>query len=352
MSDKMLASEVKAESFDKEIDIIKVDPDGLEFNHNILWYIVDWFAGPRLGKQIKDKSVKIIMSHATNDEISDFNNGVNGDKIFAKYRRNFGKNVLTELFEQETRFFNKGSKLMKHFCLRVANADALDDVYNVFGNFKWHDKIILPENGNPDFLSKLWTGYFSNGQSVRNRYRIVKKIYKDYGGGETISIACGSAQPLIHAIYDMKADGKSNHVKLLLTDAEDSALEYSRRRAIQADVLDMITFMKTPFLKLHEKLNDRRFDVVEACGILDYLPDYYAVELLQFAISSLSDRGIIIVSNMAETHAAELLRNLYNWEIVYRSPEYLGRLIKKAGGKDVKVFVEPWGIHPVATARR
>ena len=100
-------------------------------------------------------------------------------------------------------------------------------------------------------------------------------------------------------------------------------------------------------------MKDEKFDLVEACGILDYLDGRPLSFLLKFALGDiLKETGAIIVSNMAKTRAANLLRKMYNWEIVYREQDELGRLIEEAGGKNIKIFVEPWGIHPVATATK
>ena len=243
---------------------------------------------------------------------------------------------------------------MQHFCENVARPASLDDVYNAFGSFAFGAQRILPLGAKPDFFSDLYLGG-PNGQGVRNRYRVVywqiKKLLESADNGRILSIACGSAQPIIHAIYRLAQEGIK--IKAVLTDADETSLALARERARQAGVVDMISFRQIPFLKLPKIMKDEEFDIIEACGILDYLDDRLVSFLLKFALGDiLKETGAIIVSNMAKTRAANLLRKMYNWEIIYRKPEELGRLIEKAGGKNIKIFVEPWVIHPVATATK
>jgi 2-polyprenyl-3-methyl-5-hydroxy-6-metoxy-1,4-benzoquinol methylase len=151
-------------------------------------------------------------------------------------------------------------------------------------------------------------------------------------------------------LRNLKAKGCGQKVELILTDVRKESLALAAKRAEQAGVADQVSCERISFLKLADHFAEQSFDIVEACGILDYLPDDRAVALIQFALSALKDDGQIIISNMSRTRAANLLLKMYNWPIIYRTPEEFGRLIEKAGGRNIKVYVEPWGIHPVATA--
>ena len=74
------------------------------------------------------------------------------------------------------------------------------------------------------------------------------------------------------------------------------------------------------------------------------------IRLIKFALDSLEDGGSIIVSNMVKTRSSAMLSQMANWDIIYRTPEEFADLIIKAGGQNVKVHVEPWGIFTIATA--
>lgn len=335
---------------DEGIEVVRLARKGFEKDQSYFWFLFEWTLGWLLAKHIERKSRRIVLGRLS--QPGDFiqGNRDNGNHILDKAREGFGSKRMVELFRILTRGFNYSSPLMQHFCEHVARAEALDDVYNAVGSFAWNGQRIFPESAAPDRFSNFYLNC-PNAQAVRNRYRQVARLYKELGGGRTLSIACGSAQPLIHAIHALRKDGITKGVRLLLTDISEESLAIAERCAQQAGVEDVVKFEKMSFFKLPQRFDGEKFDIIEACGILDYLSDEYVIALLGFALNSLDTDGKIIVSNMSETRGANLLRRTYNWAIHYRSPQELGQLIKKAGGENIKVFVEPWGIHPVATAQ-
>lgn len=335
------------------VEVVMLGRDGFEKDQSSFWFVFEWTLGWLLARHIEQKSRAIVLGRLS--QPGDFvkrngnNGGIDRGQILTKARQDFGSKRIAELFEIRTRGFNNSSPLMQHFCRFVAQAEALDDVYNARGSFAWNGGRIFPESAEPDRYSNFYLNC-PNAQGVRNRYRQVARLYEQMGGGRTLSIACGSAQPLIHAINALRAGGRDQGVELLLIDISQESLDIARRRAEQAGVDDIVRCEKMSFFKLPQRFDGEKFDIIEACGILDYLSDEHVIAMLGFALNSLESGGKIIVSNMSETRGADILRRTYNWAIRYRSPRQLGQLVKKAGGKNIKVFVEPWGIHPVATA--
>lgn len=325
-------------------NVVLVEDKGLEHSGRLLWSIFDCIIGSHLGQHVERKTLQLIRGLV--EEQVDWSDQDAVGKILVRARRNFGKN-WPEVFQLKTTFFNRHSPLLQHFCCHVAHAEALDDVYNALGSFIIGGKRVWPESYSSDPWARFYLGC-PNGQAVRNRYRLVAKLFTEFGGGRTLSIACGSAQAIIQAAERMVEVGKE--VQLLLTDANQKALEVALRRAEMARVANRTKCLQVPFAGLSDVLNGGRFDTIEACGILDYLPDRTAGELLSLALSRLHRGGVLIVSNMAPTRGATLLTKMYNWDIIYRAPERLAQLISLAGGKNVTVYVEPWGIHPVAIA--
>jgi len=155
---------------------------------------------------------------------------------------------------------------------------------------------------------------------------------------------------LIHALRALKSSGRGEDSQLILTDVSKESLALAQERAEQAGVDDQVVCKRVSLRGLVKHFSNEKFNVVEACGIFDYLPDEQVIKLLQFAFNSLDSKGSIIVSNMNRTRGARLLLKMYNWPICYRTPLQFGQLISQAGGRNVKVYVEPWEIHPVATA--
>jgi len=341
----------KCEKKEKEMRAVKVlKPVGTEYCYVFFWWLFETFFGRILTNIIEEKTITLIINRGDKNDVEKLLDPKTKEKTLARFRRNFADCKLKEIFFMRTLFFSKGSELMKRFCENVANAPALDIVYNAFGHFKLSNKTVWPLLAKPDFLSNFHLAC-PNGQSVRNRYRMVKDLFKKTGGGKSLSIACGSAQPIIDAIHDLVKDGDTK-TTLTLYDAEQRSLNVAHGRACDAGIENRIERVQGDISELITKFDGRKFNVIEFCGILDYLPGKVAKKLISNALSLLEDGGTIIVSNMAETVSAEYLRKLYNWEIIYRTPKELGELVVSAGGKNVQVFNEPWGIHPVATATR
>ncbi|MFH1773298.1 MAG: methyltransferase domain-containing protein [Patescibacteria group bacterium] len=322
-----------------QVKIIQLDGPEFEMRHPIFWFLFDWTLGQLMARHVEKKTVALIKT------TGGFNGG-NPLKILSKYRRNFGDVKLKDIFQFKISFFNSHSPLMQHFCENVSTAHALDDVYNVNGDFNLNGHTIWPDAAYSDLYAKFWLNC-PNGQSVRNRCKMV--IDQLVEGGDILSIASGSAQALIIAAYQAKQQNKN--IKILLTDVSHDALNLSKEKIQAAEVaIEQFSFLKASFQKLPQLLNGKKFNIVEACGILDYLPDRIAIKLIKFALSVLKPGGKIIISNMVETRAANLLSKTYNWRVVYRHPKQFESLIKKGGGKNIKIYLEPWSIHSMATA--
>ncbi len=310
----------------------------LEYDNRFFWGFFDWTLAIVLAEYINLKSKKFVWN-----KLMEKNNGIKTNQNIAleKARMDLAKREFPGLFQIKTKMFNENSPLLQHFCANVANALSLDDVYNATGAFEINGQKLYPLKAQPDSWSNFYLSC-PNAQAVRNRYRMVKHLLFEIGGGEVLSIASGSAQPLIHALYEL-----NNNTQLNLTDISQDALDLAKARAEQFGV-ENISYHRMSLKKIFQSFSEKKFDVVEACGILDYFNDDEAVKILEFALSRTS--GSIIVSNMNKTRGGKLLLKTYNWPIIYRTPGEFKLLIQKAGGKNVKIYIEPWNIHVVATA--
>lgn len=338
--------EVEVREVRNEVEIIHLDRDGFEKTHSWFWFCFEWTLAQILAWWIQRKSIKLIKQNLNEQEKKSWETVEGRQQILAEFRRNFGKKRLAELFELRTRLFNWNSPILQHFCKNVANAPALDDVYNALGGFSFNGRTVWPESAKPDVFSRFYLSC-PNGQAVRNRYRIVTNLYKEISGGDTLSIATGSAQPLIHANHELQKEGRGRNAELLLTDIDDAPLALAKKKAAQAGISEKVSFLQAPFKCLSKKLAGKKYDVVEGCGIFEYLSDKQSLFLLGLMLNFLRPGGKIIVSGMTETRGANLLRKIYNWEIIYRSPEELTELVGRAGGRNVKIYIEPWRVQYV-----
>lgn len=349
------------------VEIVYLERDGFEVTRPSFWLLWDCTFGALLSKWVLFKSIRLIrrvlrerIAKAEGEverkklerRLQDLSSAKTRQPVLDWARRNFGPNVMMELFQMRTTGLNAQSKLMQHFCQNVACSQALDDVYNALGSFSCGQGLaFIPMAAPADDV-----GYFHNscpsGQAIRNRYRIVARLHEQLMRGEVLSVACGSAQPLIHALSERKRQGTTTGVSVLLADVDKIAIDLAFHRADQAGVRSSLIPLLTQFAVLPKALEGTSFDHVEACGIMDYLTDDRVVDLAQMLRSKLKRGGTMLISQMSRTRAANVLSDTYNWWIIYRTPEQFGELLRQAGFKNVTIYVEPWRVHMVALVRK
>lgn len=349
------------------VEVVYLNREGFEVTKPLFWFVWDYTFGALLSAWVQFKSIRLIR-RVLRERIANAEGEVERTKLQHRLaalrfpwarqpvldwaRRNFGPNVMDELFRMRTRGLNAGSTLMQHFCEHVACSQALDNVYNALGSFSCGPGLaFIPMVAPADEV-----GYFHNscpsGQAIRNRYRIVARLHEQLVRGEVLSVACGSAQPLVHALGERKRQGTTAGVSVLLADVDKSAIDLALHRADQAGIRNVLVPLLTQFAVLPKALEGTSFDHIEACGIIDYLSDDRVVDLGQMLRSKLKRGGTLLISQMSMTRAERVLSNTYNWWIVYRSPERFAELLRKAGFKDITIYIEPWRVHMVALVRK
>ena len=314
----------------------------------LFWILWEFTIGWVLYFLVARKTVKIIKRGLSDEEKGRWRADKQfRERILRQARKNFGAQGKNEVFNMEIPLLTEDSPLMRHFLRHVENAQALDAAYNVNGDFVWRRECAGTAYP-PDWRARFHLN-FPPAQAVRNRYRVVAEEYCRVGGN-ALSIACGSAQPLIHAFAVRRDVG----ARLVLTDASRDALDLALEKADWAGVRQIVETQEVVWTNVQEHLSGRRFDFVEACGIMDYLPTRIAKKLVQMMLAMTSERGRIIVSNVSRspTGSERLLRKLYNWDLVYRSPEELAGIVEDGGGRIERVVIEPWRMHAIITATR
>ena len=318
-----------------------------EKRHTIFWWVWDHTLGFLLGWFVRKRTERIIYGKLSKENRQKWKTVEGKRKILSGVRNFDDQGKFRDLFLMRTPFLTKGSAPMQYFLYNVNRGGALDVAYNVNGGFAFWQQPVMPRCG-VDFMTKFYLN-FPNAQAVRNRYRIVVQAYLERGGN-ALSIACGSAQPLIHA-FALKADSLAH---LMLTDASEEALALARETASWAKLPHhKVSTRKIQWNKLNSAFSsNRKFHFVEACGILDYLSPKISIALVKKMLEVTEEGGTIIVSNVVPTRHEKVLSKLFNWNMVYKKPEELKQIVEEAGGKNVQVQVEPWGIHAVVTATR
>lgn len=195
-----------------------------------------------------------------------------------------------------------------------------------------------------------------NCQAVRNRFRIDRQeigLIMDEmpKSAETeiriLSLACGTGQALIEAM----SERRDRRVKALFVDHDAVSLEIARNIARQHLLEDRIEFVDGNAFEVESLCQNFKPHIVEVVGLMEYLLDEEAIELVKRIRNVLVPRGFLITSNIRKNLETRFVTWVIDWPMVYREPIQLENVLYSGGFVDVSMNHEPLGIHALATAR-
>lgn len=204
----------------------------------------------------------------------------------------------------------------------------------------------------------------NNSKSIRNRLRLVThlldKEFKELKNNDklqinTLSIASGSARAVVEVISKSDFTGTVNSIFL---DKSKHALEYSKNLADQYNINNLhrinIDWVEDTASNFSEYLEDRKMNIVEIVGLLDYFDDEKVVKLFSMIYENLENSGVLLSSNISMNKEKRFVDNAIGWKMIYRDGQHFANLAIRAGFKseNVSVIYEPLKIHAVLIARK
>jgi len=209
------------------------------------------------------------------------------------------------------------------------------------------------------FFFNLWFTT-NNPKAVRNRLRLVtrelsaelRKRFSDGKSVKILSIASGSARAVVDSLKLTQQETLPCSVFFL--DKNPKALEYSKAFAKESALPSNYTFSWAEDTASNFPHHADAPDIVEMVGLLDYFSDEKVKELLALIREKLAPGGVLITANIRNNLERPFLTNFVGWRMVYREPEDFYELARAAGFRDddLRVMVEPMGIHFVLVARK
>lgn len=251
-----------------------------------------------------------------------------------------------------------GSWLFAHSSKRTSLARKYAKTYKALELIYDYNGLSLNDNGVLDgFFSYLWESNMLNAYAVRNRLKLVKKelkgIVQEKKGHHKVkilSLASGSARAVIEVIAELD----DRDVEVRLVDISRSALCYSKELARKYGVADKITWFRASARDVERFCNDWNPDIVEMVGLMDYLDSREAVEIITKIHKCLNRNGTLIISNVTNNPERRFVREIANWDMTYRDPHELCRLLAEGGFNNhhYRIVYEPTLIHAVAIASK
>ena len=271
----------------------------------------------------------------------------------------------------------------------IPTASALDLLYN--------PSIEQLANGKPvSPVVRDWACNILDAHGIRSRGEIVQDILTkqviDQGspsamGQQWVSLACGAAQPVCHALRHIKENGCATP-RVTLVDLDRSALSAAQTYAQEMEVrqftdvchmnilraqgvvlpaVDAQTNVAARALRRRAGLEGAAYDAVDAVGILEYVPEVLSDEsptalqvnaatFLANAAQLVKPGGLLLVGNMRDTHPQlGFTLNVVQWPYIQpRSIETMQRIAGAAGLGDwrVDVYCPDDGVYALYAMRR
>ncbi|WLD47041.1 hypothetical protein NLML1_0678 [Candidatus Nanosynbacter lyticus] len=252
-------------------------------------------------------------------------------------------------------------------------------------------------NGKPvSPVVRDWACNILDAHGIRSRGEIVQDILARHvidqvslGAAEQqwVSLACGAAQPVCHALRHIKESGNPTP-RVTLVDLDRSALKAAqtyaqtmevrqftnvrcmnilRPQGVVSPAVDAQTNVAARALRRRVGLESAAYDAVDAVGILEYVPEVISDEsptalqvnaatFLAHAAQLVKPGGLLLVGNMRDTHPQlGFTLNVVQWpHIQPRSIETMQRIAGAAGLGDwrVDVYCPDDGVYALYAMRR
>ncbi len=200
--------------------------------------------------------------------------------------------------------------------------------------------------------------HMRNAQAVRNRLIVVKrelakaigKVALRKNSDEPIkilSLAAGAAQGVIETVQEYISC--EYNIQVTLIDRDESALAHARALAKKHGIEKHVTTL-TGDVVFFERFLEKDFtpDIIEMCGLLDYLRSSLALKLIKKIYRFLPKNGLFLTCHAHTNAEAYFLKHVVNWDMLYRSVDEFADLLENSGFSHLKLYTEPHRIHTVA----
>lgn len=202
----------------------------------------------------------------------------------------------------------------------------------------------------------FWHHAISQPKALRNRLKIVEYFIKDAisrrikdgRNVEILNVAGGSSRAIIHVLTDYKQNKQNLLVKITSIDKDANAIELGKEISEEYGVGESFIWINGQIRDLSRYVYEKRFDVIEVVGLLDYLSDEKVERLLILLREHLRQDGELIVANIMPNNEAPFIARTGWPAMQYRTYSELAEIILRTGfNKPYDIIAEPLKIHAV-----
>lgn len=221
----------------------------------------------------------------------------------------------------------------------------------------WRSMHLSYENAAPvSTLDKLVLRFGIFPMGLRNRKRMMTRILKDLihdfsakGHVHIVGVGAGPGTNVIEAM----AKAERDNVTAYCLDLDDEAFPHGeilkKRHGLEAH---RVKYIKGNAVELekHVKVTPH---IIKLIGILEYLSDKEAADLLRFAHRALDTHGAVVTHSIYNRHGHErFMKHFLNLKLNYRSVSHVSGMLEAAGFSIVHEEMEPLGIYAAIVGRK
>ncbi len=211
------------------------------------------------------------------------------------------------------------------------------------------------------FFKSVWLST-NNSKAVRNRLKLVEREVKremrlllSLGKPiKIVSVASGSSRAITESI-DHVVLPPNPDLSVTFVDKNEEAIAYSKELASNHKFVANFNWVHdTAGNFFRTRPGDKKFNIVEMVGLMDYFDDQKAINIFSLIKSALDDDGILITANIDDNFERPFITKAVGWNMIYRSADDLAELLEKAGFsmEKMSIYYEPMKIHSVIVARK
>jgi ubiquinone/menaquinone biosynthesis C-methylase UbiE len=222
----------------------------------------------------------------------------------------------------------------------------------------WRSMNIVYQNSKPvDWMDRMAVRYNPISMATRNRRKLVTakltELLKSLQSEPQIQLVGIGAGPGLH-LQDavVRAAVPAKKVRISLIDLDSDAFEFGRQCAKERGLENSVEFVQGDAREIRRVLPDLSPHVVKIVGLLEYLTDEQALQLLSAMRDVILPSGRLLTHGLVDRYnSGPFLKRTFGLSHVQRTEDDVRSLLKSAGFETLSVHHTPMQIYPVLISR-
>jgi hypothetical protein len=223
----------------------------------------------------------------------------------------------------------------------------------------WQSMRIVYANEPPvDLFDRMAVRSNPISMASRNRRKLIvsklSEIVKSRAGESQLSIIGVGAGPGLHVQEAICQSGiEPARVKAYLIDRDSDAFEYGRQCARDRGIENCVSFVQGDAREIRRVLPHVEPQIVKVVGLLEYLTDDQALDLLRALREVMVPGAQILTHGIVDRYnTAPFVARTFGLKHVYRTGSQVRQMLETLGFHSIEMSQEPLKIYPILIARK